>query len=232
MNAANLCPSFRAVTDSVEHFTADIDQDCSFNNRAKYSRLLERCRSRIASQLNVSADEIALVRNTSEANNMINNGLPLEAGDEVLLWDQIIPPTTWPGMCAPSASDFPSRGSVPRPRPRASRSCGGFTREFGPNTGCWRSRRFPMSAVSAYLSPNWSQQHMIAEFTFMWTALSPGSAESEILRPWVSIRSARVRTSGTWDQERLDCSSSNQSTSRKSGQALSPPDGAVTAKPI
>ena len=55
MNAANLCPSFRAVTDSVEHFTADIDRDCSFNNRAKYSDLLERCRSRIASQLNVSA---------------------------------------------------------------------------------------------------------------------------------------------------------------------------------
>ena len=88
MNAANLCPSFRAVTDSVEHFTADIDRDCSFNNRAKYSDLLEHCRSRIASQLNVSADEIALVRNTSEANNMINNGLPLEAGDEILLWDQ------------------------------------------------------------------------------------------------------------------------------------------------
>ncbi|MEC7079374.1 MAG: aminotransferase class V-fold PLP-dependent enzyme, partial [Pseudomonadota bacterium] len=88
MNAANLCPSFRAVTDSVEHFTADVDRDCSFNNRAKYTNLLERCRSRIASQLNVSADEIALVRNTSEANNMINNGLPLEVGDEILLWDQ------------------------------------------------------------------------------------------------------------------------------------------------
>ena len=88
MNAANLCPSFRAVTDSVEHFTADIDIDCSFNNRAKFSELLEQCRSRIANQLGVSADEIAMVRNTSEANNMINNGLSLQAGDEILLWDQ------------------------------------------------------------------------------------------------------------------------------------------------
>lgn len=88
MNAANLCPAFRAVTDSVEHFTADIDLDCSFNNRAKFADLLEQCRSRIAGQLNVSADEIALVRNTSEANNMINNGLSLESGDEILLWDQ------------------------------------------------------------------------------------------------------------------------------------------------
>lgn len=88
MNAANLCPSFRAVAENVEWLTADIDRDCSFNNRAKFSTLLEETRSSVAAQLNVSADEIALVRNTSEANNIINNGLALEAGDEVLLWDQ------------------------------------------------------------------------------------------------------------------------------------------------
>jgi len=88
MNAANLCPSFRAVADTVSAYTRDIDVDCSFNNRAKFSELLEQARSRVADQLNVSADEIALVCNTSEANNIINNGLHLEAGDEVLLWDQ------------------------------------------------------------------------------------------------------------------------------------------------
>ena len=88
MNAANLCPSFRAVTESMARHTADIDFDCSFKNRAKYSDLLESCRGRIAGQLGVSADEIALVRNTSEANNTINNGLQLDAGDEILLWDQ------------------------------------------------------------------------------------------------------------------------------------------------
>ena len=42
----------------------------------------------MAAQLGVSADEIALVRNTSESNNTINNGMPLGAGDEVVLWDQ------------------------------------------------------------------------------------------------------------------------------------------------
>ena len=88
MNAANLCPSFRAVTESMARHTVDIDFDCSFNNRAKYAELLESCRSSIAGQLGVSADEIALVRNTSEANNTINNGLQLEAGDEIVLWDQ------------------------------------------------------------------------------------------------------------------------------------------------
>lgn len=88
MNAANLCPSFRTVAEQVTQLTADIDQDCSFNNRSKFSTLLEAARTHVAAQLNVSADEIALVRNTSEANNIINNGLDLGAGDEVIIWDE------------------------------------------------------------------------------------------------------------------------------------------------
>lgn len=88
MNAANLCPSFRAVAENVSLLTADIDRDCSFNNRGKFSGLLEETRARVAAQLNVSADEVALVRNTSEANNIVNAGLPLRAGDDVLVWDQ------------------------------------------------------------------------------------------------------------------------------------------------
>lgn len=88
MNAANLCPSFRAVAETVDSLTYDIDRDCSFNNRAKFEALLENSRTLVAEQLQVSADEIALVRNTSEANNIINNGLQLDEGDEVLLWDQ------------------------------------------------------------------------------------------------------------------------------------------------
>lgn len=88
MNAANLCPSFRAVAENVAWLTADIDRDCSFNNRAKFSTLLEDARDRVASQIGADADEIALVRNTSEANNLVNSGLDLRADDEVLIWDQ------------------------------------------------------------------------------------------------------------------------------------------------
>lgn len=88
MNAANLCPSFRAVAEQVSLLTADIDRDCSFDNRAKFSGLLDASRQAVAAQLNVSPQEVALVRNTSEANNIINAGLPLGRGDEVLLWDQ------------------------------------------------------------------------------------------------------------------------------------------------
>ena len=88
MNAANLCPSFLAVAENVALLTADIDRDCSFNNRDKFAALLESTRARVAAQLNASADEIALVRNTSEANNIINSGIPLSAGGDVLIWDQ------------------------------------------------------------------------------------------------------------------------------------------------
>jgi selenocysteine lyase/cysteine desulfurase len=88
MNAANLCPSPVAVAERVTELTRDIDVDCSFNNRAKFDQLLERSRQKVAAHLGVSTDEIALVRNTSEANNIINNGLALRPSDEVLLWDQ------------------------------------------------------------------------------------------------------------------------------------------------
>ena len=88
MNAANLCPSPRIVFNRVRDLTEDVNRDCSFNNRAKFQQLTERSREGVARHLGVSADEIALVRNTSEANNTINRGLRLKPRDEVLLWDQ------------------------------------------------------------------------------------------------------------------------------------------------
>ncbi len=88
MNAANLCPSPRRVADAVTRYTALIDSDPSFQNRARFAPILEETRAGVARQLGVSADEIALLRNTSEANNVISAGLDLGPGDEVLLWDQ------------------------------------------------------------------------------------------------------------------------------------------------
>jgi isopenicillin-N epimerase len=88
MNAANLCPSPRVVAEEVAQLTRDIDVDCSFQNRAKFDALLEGAREKAARQLGASADEIALVRNTSEANSHIHNGLSLGAGDRVVIWDQ------------------------------------------------------------------------------------------------------------------------------------------------
>jgi selenocysteine lyase/cysteine desulfurase len=88
MNAANLCPSPRVVWERVAELTRDEDSDVSNPNRAKFSGLLDESRKKVAMHLGVSPDEIALVRNTSEANNTINNGVPLGPGDEVVLWEQ------------------------------------------------------------------------------------------------------------------------------------------------
>ena len=88
MNAANLCPSPRSVAEAVTRLTRTIDLDCSFQNRARFGELLEASRATVAAQLGVPAAEVALVRNTSEANNIVNAGLDLGPGDEVVLWEQ------------------------------------------------------------------------------------------------------------------------------------------------
>lgn len=88
MNAANLCPSPRVVSERVADLIRDEDADVSNPNRAKFDVLATESRAKVAAHLGVSADEIALVRNTSEANNTINNGIALKPGDEVVLWEQ------------------------------------------------------------------------------------------------------------------------------------------------
>jgi selenocysteine lyase/cysteine desulfurase len=88
LNAANLCPSPHMVRDRVFRLTEDVDGDVSFQNRAKFNGLLEESRRKLAAYMGASEDEIAIVRNTSEANNFIVNGLGLKAGDEVLVFDQ------------------------------------------------------------------------------------------------------------------------------------------------
>ncbi|CAN5772675.1 aminotransferase class V-fold PLP-dependent enzyme [soil metagenome] len=85
MNAANLAPAPWSVVDAVIEAMRSVEGDVSFQNRASYDELREQLRARLAGYLGVAADEIAIVRNTSEANNIIAGGLPLASGDEVVL---------------------------------------------------------------------------------------------------------------------------------------------------
>jgi len=88
MNSANLCPAPRMVIDASIEAMRDVDADVSSQNRSKYNALREEVRERLASYLGADADELAIVRNTSEANNIIVGGLPLGEGDEVVIFDQ------------------------------------------------------------------------------------------------------------------------------------------------
>ncbi|MDH4048385.1 MAG: aminotransferase class V-fold PLP-dependent enzyme [Gammaproteobacteria bacterium] len=88
MNAANICPMPVIVSEAYARYARELDDDLSPGNRQRIEALRESARSRIAGLLGTSSDELALVRNTSEANNVIVQGLPLSQEDEVLLWDQ------------------------------------------------------------------------------------------------------------------------------------------------
>ena len=88
MNAANLCPMPSAISRAVARYAAALDRDLSSAHRREVEAKKETARAGIAAQLGVAADEIAIPRNTSEANATVVNGLALKPGDEVLLWDQ------------------------------------------------------------------------------------------------------------------------------------------------
>ena len=88
MNSANLCPCFQAVADKVAALTRVEDYDVSFNNRAQFNDTLKTSRARVAAQIGAAPDEVALVRNTSEGNSVITNGLNFREGDEVVIWEQ------------------------------------------------------------------------------------------------------------------------------------------------
>ncbi len=88
LNAANLCPSPHTVRERLFQLSDDLNRDVSFQNRSKFGELREEARRKIAEYMGALEDEIAIVRNTSEANSIIVGGIELAAGDEVIVFDQ------------------------------------------------------------------------------------------------------------------------------------------------
>jgi selenocysteine lyase/cysteine desulfurase len=87
LNAANVCPASRIVLDLYVTLLRDFQANPSFQNRDKYRPMRETVRSRVAALLGVSADEVAITRNTSEGTNLVVRGIPLKPGDEVVITD-------------------------------------------------------------------------------------------------------------------------------------------------
>ena len=83
-NAANIGPTFRAVVEAQEAEARNFQADPSRERREKYPVLADRLRVRLAARLHVTPDEIALVRNASEANTVAVLGLDLKPGDEII----------------------------------------------------------------------------------------------------------------------------------------------------
>jgi selenocysteine lyase/cysteine desulfurase len=87
LNAANVCPASRPVLDRYAALLRDFQSNPSFQNREKYRGLRESVRSKVAALLRVSADEVAITRNTSEGSNIVVGGIDLKPGDEVVITD-------------------------------------------------------------------------------------------------------------------------------------------------
>ncbi len=87
LNAANVCPASRPVMDRHFEYLRDFHSNPSFQNRDKYLAMRESLRGKVAKLLRVSADEIAVTRNTSEGSNLIVRGVDLKSGDEVIITD-------------------------------------------------------------------------------------------------------------------------------------------------
>ena len=89
INAANLCPSIHDVQEYVNQMGTDMNKDVSIQKRTSvFATIIDDARTLIAQQLNIGTDELAFMRNTTEANNIINNGLDFSAGAEVVIWSE------------------------------------------------------------------------------------------------------------------------------------------------
>ena len=87
MNTANFAPTFNNVQLLMNDYHLELNKNISIQNRVnELSLVIDSARELIAAQLGVTSQEIALMRNGTEANNNINNGQILHSTDEVLLW--------------------------------------------------------------------------------------------------------------------------------------------------
>lgn len=120
LNAANVCPASRPVLDRHAQFMRDFQSNPSFQNRAKYDTMRESLREKIAAMLHVSADELAITRNTSEGSNIIVKGVDLKPGDEVLITDHNHPSNNDSWKVRAARDQFAVR-SLPVRVPAASR---------------------------------------------------------------------------------------------------------------
>src|SRR5437763_11119807 len=135
LNAANVCPASRPVMDRHLEYLRDFHANPSFQNRDKYTAMRESLRAKTARMLRVSADEIAVTRNTSEGSNIVVKGVDLKAGDEVLITDHNHPSNNDSWKIRARRDGFVVKSlPVPIPSRSAGELLGAFEKAITPRT--------------------------------------------------------------------------------------------------
>ncbi len=96
LNHAAVAPLPDPVRAAMSKFIAD--RGVMFDRARRYETISDDLRSVLAWLINGTPDEIALVQNTSEGLNIVANGLPLQAGDNVVFCDMEFPSNVYPWM--------------------------------------------------------------------------------------------------------------------------------------
>lgn len=94
VNAANLCPTFLSAIAAEKAESAQLQANPSQEYRRKYNDMVATIHARIGKNINAPAECMALTRNGSEASGNVTRGVPLKAGDEVILGHENHPSNT------------------------------------------------------------------------------------------------------------------------------------------
>ena len=87
LNNGDSSPGPRVVHEALKRYL-DFSNQLPFYYRGQLARNLETVRRRLADEVGCDAEELALTRNASEGLQIVQNGLDLQPGDEVLTTDQ------------------------------------------------------------------------------------------------------------------------------------------------
>jgi len=87
LNNGNSCPTPTVVHDAYKRYL-DSSNQAPVHHRGLIERNIETARRRLAQEFGCDPEEMAITRNASEALQIAQNGLDLEAGDEVVTTDQ------------------------------------------------------------------------------------------------------------------------------------------------
>ena len=94
LNSAAVAPMPRVAVEAVTRQLRDVSENGSVNFSA-WIQTKQNCRKMIAEMLNVQAEQIAFLRNTSDGFSSVASGLNWAEGDNIVSFEREFPANFW-----------------------------------------------------------------------------------------------------------------------------------------